>query len=360
MTQEQVSEKIDRLTQAKSGVIRKSSLTNENNNALFYSQKSVRETSQTEGVTPMAIAGAMGKIEDVILEYVDEMKGMPYIKTSPIQSHKVKTKTLVEKGVPYQTALLRQIGADLHLQDALPFMAESKVVSAIDKIIFSTGITIKSEDGADINYEAVLYKINSFSNDITTYRAGVGNIYIEIPKNEIKQDDIYIMGIVFKEAINPNVPYYVDLSFLVEKKLFSAEKIEIRGTLGGKKIGLQNLDIDTSFAEGMLLSSLFGMKEIVVKLYSEINTSTLFTIGETPFSPAGKYENNRVSQIGTRGKVIQISDKNISLWGECMNTYILHVGTYDLFESEEESKEKVIFNNMRPIDFSVQEAIDDL
>jgi len=361
MTEEKVELKISELEEVKKSLIRKSKLMDPSNQSIFYSTKPISETRGTEGVTPMAITAAMGKVGDTILDYIDEMRGMPFIKTSPIQSNKVKTKVAIDTSIDYATALLKKIGDGLHLRDIIPFMSEARVVSSVNKIVFTTGTRVESEDRkTSIPYEIVLYRINSFSNDITTFRSGTGDLHVEITADYINQDDIYVLGVVFKEHINPNIPYYADLSFLIEKTMVSSEKIEKRGTIGGLGIGVQNLDVDSSLDNGMLLFSIFGSTDIIVSIDSEVETSVAFAIGDIPFSPTGKYDGNTMSAIGTRGKMIQIKDKKISLWEGCGISDSMHDGLYDLYESGEEAKEKIIFNNLRPIDFSIQEAIDDL
>jgi hypothetical protein len=361
ITEAEVEAKIAELSETKASLIRKASLIDPNNTSLFYSTKKMEVLSGTEGVTPVAIGTLMSKVGDVILDYVDEMKGMPFIRSSPIFTQKKKTIIAVEDGVNYGTALLQQKGENLHIQDILPILDEVQLISSVEELAFSTSTVIESEDRSTrIDYEVILYKINPSNNEITTFRSGMGDLNVTIGKSDINIDDIYILGVVFNETIDPNIPYYADLSFLVSKTTSIAGSNDIRGTISGLGIGLQNLDVDVSLNNGMLYSSFFGFNDIIVLVESSIGTSINFTIGGVPYSPMGKYDGNCISQIGTRGKLISISDKSISVWQNTSTSTALHTGVYDIFESEEKQQDRVIFNNLRPIDVSIEEAIDAL
>jgi hypothetical protein len=360
MTQ-QVNDKIAELASIKSNLIRKEHLINPTNTSLFYSTKATETLGSTEGVNPIAICSVMTIIEDTILGYIEELKGLPFIRTSPVLTQKTKTMIAIENGVNHNTSLLKQKGEDLSIQDILPILDDITLISAVEGLKFTTNTTVESEDrNTTLNYEIILYKINSSNNDITTFRSGQGDLNVTIGKNDINVDDIYILGILFNNEINPNLPYYVDLSFVVSKTTVIAGSTEIRGTIGNLDIGLQNLDVDTSLSNSILLTSIFGFNDIGTRVESAESTTVDFTFGGVPYSPTGQYSGNVMVKIGTRGRLVNIADKKISLWQNSSSSSSLHSGTYDLFELENVQQDRIIFNNLRPIDIVIEEAIDGL
>lgn len=361
ITSDMVSEKLQLLSDAKSNLILKSQLHDPSNQMMFKTNKSFAGSSGNVGINAKAVGVAIQTITSTIVEYVEEMKTLPYITNSSVLNDRETPKVIVETGIHPEAGMGELLGENLLFPDILQDIPGAKILSNIDKYVFKSSSKILDENLRNVDIEIILTVVNPRLNKINTYRSGTGDLLVEISGTSINIDDIFIMRAVIKVPLNPNSVYDVDLSYSFEKHSFSGVSVLLTNkTIGDTSIGLQNLDIDFLNVNGASFFSMLTASgyPITIKSSSGIETSTV--TGEDSFVPRGRYSGVIISTLKVNEREISVANLKISLWEQTGSIVVIHKATYNIYQVKNKSTESVFFPNLRPLRYSITEALNGL
>ena len=359
MSSEKVRLKILELEETRASLIPLSEFEDENNARKFYSKKSLTDKSSQYGVTPMDVATCLHTISDEILLYVEDLKTLDYKKVSPIQDNRRPLEIGVSSKYVGELNGLTKNGDSLLLGDLISADI-TKIMGGIESIKFESYPFIYDAEGVSIAINTTLLRLNPFSGAIDRYFSSSGAMEVNFSGNDISPFDVFILGISIPDNINPNSGYNVNTSFKITKNLTTGVDEVVNGTIGDKKIGIQNIELDQDNPHGLSIFSILGNRGMQIRVEDSATNAYAVDIGNDKFISSNSYNNNILRKISIIGKDLILTEHNISMWtlngvsmsynNDQYNTYIDNKGITD----------SVIFKNIVPISETIKKALDEL
>lgn len=361
MTREQIEKKIQELKDTKDGLLRISDLTNPDGGNRFYSTKTISSSLPTEGVNAFSLQTLFDTIAREINLHVAEMKSLPYTISNEIVSR--SSETIVAVGSESNEVVYgaKLIGENLSIFDIAS-------MSGVEFLHNTKGVTITSDTRFEefdskrkITHETVMYKISTRDGTIDTFSSGtLGGLNVYIDGEQHSPDDIYIIGARILDSVDKKIPYYLDLSFSIKKETKTGTRKVYSSTIGNTKVGEAYVDIDPLMDEGLRLSTIILPSEMSIKYKDLIIGESILEPSSAYMMSGGFFQGNKIEEISSRGKVIPLSSKPISLYGSSVSVISLDTEKYDVYLKEEDSGSRVIFPNLIPLDIKIEGAFDDI
>ena len=359
MSSERINSKLEELRLLKESLIPLSEFKKEDNQRVFYSKEALSDKDMYHGVTALDLGMCLQTISDSILEYVEALKTLDYKKVSPIQNNRksVEFASSTRYGKEYPN--LSKNGSNLLMGDLIA-SGIKRVNSGIESMTVSSSSRIFSPEGENVSLNTVLLKINAISSTVDRFFSSTGDIEVSFAGKDVSVFDVFVIGIEIKDNINPNIGYNMDTSFKISKKMKDGlTKVE-NGTIGDKKIGIQNIILDENNPYGVSIFSILGHRGMQIGITDSISNKYSIDIGNSPYTTNTSSNGNILSEISVLGKAINLSQNNISMWANNSTVKDYIEDTYDTYIDDSATQDSVIFKNVAPISETIKRALNEL
>ena len=364
-TKQKLQEKLDELEELKAELLRVEPFLNPDNDSFVYSTESLSDIAGTQGSTPSNLSEILEVVVVEINKYVDYIKKLPFAETSVIYRDRSENElAFVSTGRKdfHPPVRWTEKAVDVSVDAVLGYLAMSEYYGSIKSMRIYCSPTIRKNDisGRDISLEVKLVRTNGRLNTRSDFRSGTGPLDVTISDEVIAPDDIYMIGIMTKENVTNDIIYYADLTYSIEFTYHDGSTSKEIYSMANKKIGNNILDIDTTLTYGCVYWDmlLIGNMGLFVK-NSMGNTTNPPTSIDGPIS-GGLFDSNIVTDVGIGMFSTDIESYKFSYRSGCSWVRLLTEGRFSLYDKNESNVAGVIFNNLRPLDLILEEAIDAL
>ncbi len=362
---EKLQAKLDELEAAKSDLIKIEPFLDPNNSMYVYSTEKMSELDGTSGTTPKNLGEVLDEVIKEINNYVEYIKKLPYAESSVIYKDRpeVDLALVNNNRADFHVPITWSAKAeDVSVDSVYGYLAMSKYYGKIKSMRFYASPTIRKGDisGRDIDIETKLYRINTRLNINSEYRSGAGPLDVTITDDEINPDDLYIIGIANKEKLYNELIYYQDLTYSIEYEFFDGNKDIILLNIANRKTGNMLPDIDSTLTGGLVYWDMLLMNQISVEVENAIGDSSSLNVSVDGPISGGLFDGNILTMIKNNMFSEDVSSKKMTYRSGCSWLRSLSRDTMTLYDMNTSNVATIIFNNLKPIDRVLEEAINDL
>lgn len=361
---EKLESEILRLEEVKAGLLRKEQFLNPSNSSFIYSSESIGDIKSTQGTTPNNLSTILETVVKTINEYVDYIRTIPFAESNVIYRERPDVDmALVSNNrhgffSPMDWTLIAENNdfASVYSQVAL-----TKYYGSIKSIQITASPSFRKhgESGNEIDFEMKMIRVNPRRSDTSVFRSGSGPLSIALSEDAIFPDDVFMIGIVPNVNIDSSVVYYKDFSYkMTITRHDGSEETTVR-TTGNSRIGNSSIDSDTS--AGMMISwDLIAVNKLDISLSNTLgNTTVVVNDNDGPIL-GGLSDGNIVSSISVGQFSMDLLSHNIS-YRENISWYRqLADDRFSLYNMNTSEIQSIVFNNVRPIDRILEEALNAL
>lgn len=364
-TKQELQKKLDELQELKGNLLRIEPFLDSNNNSFVYSSEDIEDLAGTQGTTPANLSEILEEVVKKINEYVDYIKTLPYAESSAIYRERPEVDlALVSKNRAgfHPPVSWTEKALEASVDSIYGYLAMSEYYGAVRKIKVYASPTIRKGDssGRDIDIETKLFRINSRLNVNSEFRSGSGALDVTLTDDVLAPDDIYIVGLVVKEAMANDIIYYQDLTYSIEYEFMDGTTSKEMYTMGNRRIGNMLPDIDSTLSYGCVYWDMLTISRFTIDVSNSVgDTSEINTFVDGPIS-GGLFDGNIVTEFKTSMFATNMASRKLSYRSGCSWFRSMLNDKYDLYDKNTSEVIGVVFNNLRPIDRIIEEAINAL
>ncbi len=362
---EELQKKFDELEALKLELLKIEAFLNPDNNSFVYSTENLAGLAGTQGSTPSNLSEILEVIVLKINEYVDYIKELPYAESSVIYRDRPEKDLAVvsTNRIGFHSPVAWTVEAEnVDVGAISSFLAISEYYGRIKSMRFYASPSIRKVDstGRDISTEVKLLRINSRLNEKNEFRSGTGPLDALLTDDILAPDDIYIIGIMITEPVANDIVYYQDLTYTIEYTFLDETTEKVTMTMGNRMIGNMLFDADLTLNFGLWYWDILTIGSFDIELFNSIGDSTEINTFSEGEASGGLFDGNIISSIKTGAFRTDISNFLVSYRSGCSWYRNLFYDTFDLYDKNTSDSTHIIFNNLRPIDLVLEEAINEL
>lgn len=361
---EKLEEKISELEALKDELTKISDFYDPNNQQPVYSEQDIKSISATTGVTPYNFGEAISIVIKKINEYYDYINSIDHIEVSSVMRDRILNNYLigpygVNYAIPEEYMLAYEKVPFSSTMDMLP---DADYISPISKINITATPTIRygSSSGVDIPFGIIFSHINprlAIQNK-TTFPNGV--LSVSMNREVMHGDDLFFVGVYFKEAPPQDSAIYMDLTYRIDLIHLDGSTDKKLFTIGNSKIGVCENPFDISNNDIVVAWDIVSINRFDFRVGNTRGDTTQISTSADGGIGSGFVEGNIVDRI-----FIQQFDMDLgALALSYRDSVAWYRGVYDcdfqVHTLPEEGATTVSFLNLKPINEVIYEALREL
>lgn len=354
--------KIEELNIVKSSLLKVDIFLNPDNDAFVYHTLNIGKISGTTGSTPNNLSEILDTVVASINEYAQYIQKMPYAESNVILRNRDTKQYAVfsNKGLVPGRVSWTEMSSEASfesIQQYLPMSTYKGFVKTM-KIVCRPSFRKGSPDANNINFDVIVYRINTRLNLKEVYSANGIEVSVTFDSDHLYGDDIFIIGFKPITKIILTSIYYSDLSYSIDIEGEDGSKNSIIRAINDISPGGMQPDVDTSVNDGILMWDIFTLNDFSVELID--------TAGKSAYIIPDNYSGTNgtgvtIDSISVDGFSLDLSSEKIS----CKPGSFKAIGsliddTYSLYDKNVSNIAHIVFKNIRPIDIVLSEAINAL
>ena len=362
---EKLLERITELEALRAGLLRKEPFLDPNNNSFIYSTEDIADLEGTQGTTPLNLSEILEKVVDEINKYVEYIKNLPFAESSVIYRERpdVDLALVASNRKAFSIPMVWESKAlNVSVQSIYSYLAMSKFYGSIRKMkIYSTPTFRKNDfNGREIDFEIKMFKINNRLNILSEFRSGTGPLDVTITDDDLNADDLFFMCIVVNEPLFDGIVYYQDFTYTIEIENFDGSKENTIHTVGNRRIGNTTMEGDTTLNGASIYWDMLAVDRPNITVKTTLgDTYPINTSQDGPLS-ATHADGNMVAEMTIESFTVDMSRLKLSYRGEIASYKTLLSDTYSLYDMNISNVASIVFNNLKPIDQVLEDAINEL
>ena len=362
---EKLEQKIKELEEIKAKLLKLSQFTDPSNDTRVYSSKSIKDLNNTQGVTPKNFGEVLTVVIKKLNEYSDYINSLNYVIGSSVNRSRIVTnyKIVPEiadvSNIPQEFSLKYE---NVDFQSLLNYVPDAEYTSPVTSMsITGTPVIRKdSSSGDPVDIGAVFLHLNPrmMIKDKIVFNNGI--ISANVSPSSFFGDDIFVVGVFFREDISPDQVFYIDLSYRVDLQLVDGRTVTKAYSIANKKIGVEKNVFDT-LRQGIVIAwDMLAVNRCDFTIHNTQGDDTnIGTAIDRPIG-GGTFDGNVISQITVQGISQDIANYLLSYRDSCAYYRGIYDCKYSLYSVDEDSLTPVMIPNLKPINEVIYEALRDL
>jgi len=362
---EKLQEKLNELESLKEQLIMIEPFLDPNNDSYVYSTENIADLSGTHGTTPSNLSEILEIVVKEINDYVEYIKKLPYAETSVIYRERPDSDLAVvsnERADFHIPLTWSEKAIEISIDSVYGYLAMSEYYGKVRKMRVYSSPSIRKGDisGRDINIEVKLYRINTRLNINSEFRSGTGALDVTFTDDVLNPDDMFIIGIANLEKMHNEIVYYQDLTYFIEYEYFDGTTDKVLYNIANRRIGNMVPDIDDTLTGGMIYWDILLMNTISVDVENSIGDESSLNVSlDGPIS-GGLFDGNILTLLRNNMFSSDVSQRKLSYRSGCSWLRRICTESYSMYDKNTSNVVSIVFNNLRPIDRVIEEAINAL
>ncbi len=359
---------IARLEKVKALLLRKEAFLDPSNDIVIYSTESIKRILGVDGSTPNNLREALETIVSAINDHIKMLKEMPVVvREQEVVNALDKEYALIEKNNGYinPPVVWDILERDMPISTFESYFSSARFYSALEKINFAANCKFQKSNGAPVDFEITLRKINLRTANVDKFRGISGNLNVTISGADIDPDDIFIIGVEIHESLDSSMLYASDFTYNVERSLHSGETKKNVFNIADTKIGNSSLKADPDLVGMNSVMSATIYWDMIALNNLALQGTTYHSSRPPAFNNGTMIFNsnaslNSISQLSLSGAFMNFEEGLYSCYADTSYYRLLLEGTYTLYSMRTKEKSTLYVPNARPIDVIIREALSEL